>query len=150
MSHYRKIDVRIWNDKKFMSLSPDSKLIFLMVLTHPNMTSLGIIRATVEGLSSELEPDDEERMKDLSKGFRELFRKGLLKVDRRARILMAPNFIKYNKPENPNVLKNMGKAYDSLPECKLKDELVEVLRGICKGYTEPFRKAFHNSFERVT
>ena len=46
MSHHRKIDVRIWNDQKFLSLSERGKLAFLMLLTHPMMTALGAMRGT--------------------------------------------------------------------------------------------------------
>ena len=54
MAIYRKIDTRIWNDAKFNALSPNGKLAFLFILTNPNMTALGAMRATVEGLSAEL------------------------------------------------------------------------------------------------
>lgn len=47
MARYRKIDSRIWNDAKFRELSDNGKLVFLMLLTHPSMTSLGAMRATV-------------------------------------------------------------------------------------------------------
>ena len=54
MSRYRKIDPRIWNDKKFRSLSDRAKLLFFMLLTHPSMTALGAMRATLPGLASEM------------------------------------------------------------------------------------------------
>ena len=54
MAIYRKIDTRIWNDAKFNALSPNGKLAFLFILTNPNMTALGAMRATIEGLSAEL------------------------------------------------------------------------------------------------
>jgi len=54
MSTWRKIDTKIWNDRKFMALSGDAKLAFFFILTHPAMTSLGGMRGTLEGLASEL------------------------------------------------------------------------------------------------
>jgi len=65
MAHYRKVDVRIWNDAKFNSLSHLGKLAFLLLITHPNMTMLGAMRATPEGLSAEL--------KSTPEAFREAF-----------------------------------------------------------------------------
>jgi hypothetical protein len=54
MSQYRKVDTRIWNDAQFCGLSDDGKLVFLLLLTHPNMTSLGAMRATLAGLAEEI------------------------------------------------------------------------------------------------
>jgi hypothetical protein len=54
MARYRKIDPRIWNDQKFRELSDDAKIVFFLLLTHPHMTALGAMRATVAGLAAEL------------------------------------------------------------------------------------------------
>jgi hypothetical protein len=54
MARYRKIAPRIWNDEKFGELSDDAKLIFFLLLTHPHMTALGAMRATLAGLAAEL------------------------------------------------------------------------------------------------
>ena len=47
MGKYRKVDPKIWNDEKFRELSDSAKLLFLFLLTHPHMTPLGAMRATV-------------------------------------------------------------------------------------------------------
>lgn len=138
MSHYRKIETRIWNDEKFSSLDNESKLSFLFTLTHPNMTSLGAMRGTIRGLAAELEVSEE--------AFRKVFEKGLLKSDPRAKLIHAPNFLKYNKPESPNVVIAWGKAYDMLPECETKVQIYhyvkDILKALGKGYGEAFDKAF--------
>jgi hypothetical protein len=54
MARYRKVSVQIWNDALFRTFTDDGKLAFLFVLTHPQMTSLGAMRATVAGLAAEL------------------------------------------------------------------------------------------------
>lgn len=148
MSRYRKIDVRIWNDEKFRSLSADAKLIFIFILTHPGMTSLGAMRATVPGMAAELGT--------LSKGFREgfgeLLRKGLIECDNEAAYVGIPKFLKYNGPENPNVVKSWATALDLIPECRLKPLLLNRARecaealgeGFAKGLPEPFRKGMPN------
>jgi hypothetical protein len=138
MSHYRKIDTRIWNDEKFNSLSNDGKLSFLFVLTHPNMTSLGAMRATIEGLASEIDVFRE--------AFMEAFDKGMLKADTKAKLIHAPNFLKYNKPESPNVVRAWGKAYDMLPECESKELIYSMVKASVKDYGEGFAKAFKEAF----
>ncbi len=114
MAQYRKIDTRIWNDRKFSSFSDDGQLVFLFILTHPSMTSLGAMRATVAGLAAE-KGWDENRFR---KAFAEALTKGLLKADEKACFIAAPNFLKYNRPESPNVIKSWLKAADLLPELR--------------------------------
>lgn len=101
MARYRKIDPRIWNDEKFMSLSHEGQRMFLFVLTHPAMTGLGAFRMSREGLKEELGLDS----KGFTEPFQQLLDNGLVKYDERAFLIFAPNFLRYNPPENPNVIK---------------------------------------------
>jgi hypothetical protein len=98
------------------------------------------MRATLPGLASELKWPEQS----LSKAFAEPFRKGMVKVDEKACFIWLPNFLKYNQPENPNVLKAWGSALDLLPECDLKSELMQHVAVFVKGLSEPFRKAFES------
>ena len=101
MGRYRKIDPRIWNDAKFRVLSEDAKLVFFMLLTHPNMTSLGAMRATRPGLAAELRwPADR-----FCAAFAEVLAQGLCEYDEGACFVGLPNFLRYNQPESPNVVK---------------------------------------------
>lgn len=146
MGRYRKIDPRIWNDAKFRTLSDRGKLTFLFILTHPYMTSLGAMRATISGLAEELHWE--------LKAFREVFgeglSKGLFQFDAEASFLGVPNFLKYNPPENPNVVKSWGNILDLIPECQLKVELFEYVKDFLKGFGAPFLKAMPKELERVT
>ena len=71
MGRYRKIDPRIWNDEKFRSLSDRGKLAFFFVLTHPHMTPIGAMRASIPGMAAEIGWPE--------KAFREAFREALSK-----------------------------------------------------------------------
>jgi hypothetical protein len=128
----------MWNDEKFRAFSDDAKLAFMFVLTHPHMTSVGAMRATIAGLAAELGWPSER----LSEAFREPFAKGVLKLDPKACFLCLPNFVKHNPPESPNVIKGWVNAFDSIPECALKYQLYQELKGLAKGLGEAFRKAF--------
>ena len=70
------------------------------------MTSIGAMRATLSGFGRR----DEYGLESLSKPFEGAFRKGMVKHDERACLIALPNFIKYNQPESPNVVKGMGKC----------------------------------------
>lgn len=165
MARYRKIDPRIWNDEKVNDLSLRAKLIFLFVLTHPSQTFLGAFRATREGLAVELGIPTEGFEEGFAKPFDELLVKGLLMYSQKVKTIYAPNFLKYNFPDNPNQVRGFDVALDFIPEGDLfrfvlwntariihenqKDSLIKALpipfaeqyaEGLPEGFTEPFRK----------
>lgn len=144
MARYRKIDPRIWNDAKFSALSHEAQRAFFFVLTHPAMTALGAFRITREGMAAELGLAG----KGFVEPFGELLGKGLVKYDESAFLLFVPNFLKYNPPENPNVIKSWEGSIDYLPECPL---LAEVLAkaSACAANTDAGSKAFAKTLGRV-
>ena len=141
MARYRKIDPRIWNDEKFRSLSHEAQRAFFFVLTHPSMTGLGAFRISRAGMAEELGLDP----KGFAIPFQELLEKGLVKYDEKAFLIYAPNFLKYNQPENPNVIKGWAGALDLLPECALKDEVLRRAES-CAAKTDAGLKAFRTAF----
>ena len=134
MAKYRKIDPRIWNDLKFRQLSDNGKLVFFMLLTHPHMTAVGAIRASLQGLAAEMGWTE----KAFAEAFAEASQKGMVKADLKASFMWIPKFIKYNQPESPNVIKAWIKALDDLPECPLFYQLQQHI----KNFTEALPKAF--------
>lgn len=142
MSRYRKIDQRIWNDEKFRSLGDPAKLLFFMLLTHPSMTMLGAMRTTTSGLAEELDWTV-EAFRD---AFKEVLLKGMAEHDAKAHLVALPNFLRYNKPESPNVVKSWGTALDLLPECALKARVVARCKAFAEGMTEAFREALPEAF----
>lgn len=117
MARYRKVDPRIWNDAKFSSFPERGKLLFFYVLTHPNMTMVGMLRATPEGLFSELGLSEA----DCEAGWQAVCRAGVVQVAKQG-LIRLPNFLKYNAPESPSVVKSWPSCFDLLPECDLLNE----------------------------
>jgi len=151
MGRYRKVDTRIWNDARIICLDDDSKLVFLFVLTHPHLTSLGAMRATVPGLAAELGWTTER----FQKAFDELtdtVRNGesgtvghaLIDYNQDASFIGLPNFLKYNQPENPNVVTSWGSLVDLLPECEAKTRLLERVQRCVTERGEGFASAWEN------
>jgi uncharacterized phage protein (TIGR02220 family) len=144
VSRFRKIDPKIWNDSRFLTVSDDGKFIFLFLLTHPALTSLGAMRANIPGLSAEIHWG----AKRFAKGLAELLAKGMAKHCAKSSFLYLPNFIKYNMPENPNVVKGWQSAFEQLPECSLCFEMLknvkEYVKGLGKGLYEALPKCFDN------
>jgi hypothetical protein len=142
MSRYRKVDPRIWNDEKFRALSDMGKLVFFMLLTHPSMTALGAMRGTIAGLAEELGWTP-EAFRD---AFEDALHQGMAEHDPKACLIALPNFVRYNLPESPNVIKAWVGALDLLPECDLKLTIVHRAKGVAesmsKGFADAFREAF--------
>jgi len=137
---YSKIMRYIWNDAKFRALSWNAKGVFLFVLTHPNITSIGALRATVTGLA-------EERAYDLQReafadAFGEALDKGLLEYDPEACLIIAPNYPKHNKPQSINVVKGWANSIELLPECELLSAHINRLKALTNAMPLAFRHAF--------
>lgn len=145
MAKYRKIDPRIWNDAKFRALSDPAKLVFFMLLSHPNMTSLGAMRATLSGLAEELAWEPEA----FRGAFAEVLSKGMAEHDKKACLVALPNFLKYNPPESPNVVKAWVSAIDLLPECGLKIRVIAGAGDFAKGLSQGFGEALPEVFAKA-
>lgn len=142
MTRYRKIDPRIWNDEKFIAMSHEAQRLFLFVLTHPWMTMLGAFRISQAGMAEELGLSTEA----FREAFGEVLAKGLVKYDRKAFLIWAPNFLKYNEPESPNVVRSWGNVVDLLPECELKSEVLLGAKALISRRSEAFTKALPKAF----
>ena len=137
MARYRKIDTRIWNDRKFRELDDKSKLAFFLVLTHPDTNQLGMLRSRSVALAMELgwHPDV------MSDAILTLCRMGMLKVDDKAGFIFIPNFLKYNTPNGPNAVKGWAGLIDLMPECDLLTHALISLKPLISGLSEGTRCA---------
>jgi len=146
MARYRKIDAGIWGDEKFRALSHPSKLVYFFLFTHPHMTMLGAMRATLPGLAAELGM----RRKLFVHAFSEIVANGFAKHDEGASFFWFPDSLKSDKPESPNVVRSWAKAFDLLPECPLKHELFQIIKAYAEGLTEAFQEAFREAFAKTS
>lgn len=137
MARYRKIDTRIWNDRKFRELDDKSKLAFFLVLTHPDTNQLGMLRSRSVALAMELgwHPDV------MSDAILTLCRMDMLMVDDKAGFIFIPNFLKYNPPNGPNAVKGWAGLIDLMPECDLLSRALVYLKPTIFGLSEGVRSA---------
>lgn len=143
MSRYRKIDVGIHNDAKFRKMSDNAKLLWFTILTCPELTSLGCMKFTEAGFAEEMG----WTMKDFQKAFKEVLTQGMIKHCREAKFLCIPKFLKYNPPESINVVKSWAKIEPLLPECELRNEHFQEVKGILEGISLAFLEALPHDFE---
>lgn len=138
MAKYRKIDPRIWNDSFFCRLSDRGQLAFLFILSHPHMTPVGAMRATMAGLAAERGWSE----KDLREALSVALSEGRIKVDEKSCFLSVTNFLRYNPPESPNVVTSWAKSWDDIPECELKVDLYQSCKDYVEGLSEAYKEAF--------
>lgn len=137
MANWRPVDVRLWNDRKFLACSDGARLLWLFLLTCPALPIPGVVLGGDAALAEMLGWTPER----LRERFQELSRNGL-QVRRETRIVWLPNALKYQPPANPNMVKGWGKKWDDVPEGHLKLELWEALRIACKSWSVLFAKMF--------
>lgn len=145
MARYRKISPCIWNDAKVRGLSDKGKLTLFLLLTHPNMTSLGALRANLPGLACELG----WKTSVFARAFRELLDCGMARQDANAQLIWFPKFLRHNAPESPNVVRGWAAAFEELPECPLKLDVLAGAWATLAAFGEGFRDAFREVFGEV-
>src|SRR5262249_35083991 len=86
--------------------------------------------------------------KAFREAFGEAFAKGMVKHDERASFVWLPNFLRYNGPESPNVVKSWAASLDLLPECALKIELLCRVKAFAEALPEAFAEALPEAFAK--
>lgn len=140
MARYRKIDVRMWNDRKFRELSDNAKLAFILLLTHPDTTQIGTIRTRVSNLADELGWQRDA----MSHAIHEVTLNGMIDADEKAGLMVINNFLKYNAPSSPNAFKSWRELIDLMPECDLLDRHVASLKAFVDSLSAGMRNAIPN------
>jgi len=146
---YAKVDRRVWLDERFRALSDDGRYLWLALLTHPNLTSLGTLRSTWPALASEL-GWPERRLRVAAAP---IVAAGMVEVNEGACYVALPNFLRYNQPESPNVCKAWIGALELVPECEERRRLLarcgQALAELKGSKPEAFREAFEQAFRKA-
>jgi hypothetical protein len=135
---YRKIDPRIWKDEKFISLGSFFKLVIIYCLTTPQSNRIGIFNFSPSQAAEDLETLPETFLK----GFKKVCEIFNWRYDEKYRVLYIPKWWKYNKPENPNVLKNCLQDLHEIPNSPLKEEFKSNLDYLPETFHETFSETF--------
>ena len=133
---YRNVKTSIWHDEKFFGLSDVAQLVWFHVYTNPLSNGLGLYHAPIEGLAA-AKRMDLERYRE---GFEECLREGLFEYDERFQTVYFPNYLKHNKPANPNVMQGLLKIWPSLPDSPQKINVFKTLENLGKRYRERLEK----------
>ncbi len=136
MGKYRKVDVGLWNDEKFLGFTDEGKLAFVYLLTHPGMNALGAMRATIAGIAAELGWTERQLRKALTPAIAH----GMVVASASPPFLRLTNFFRYNAPESQNAIRSWRPIADSLPECMEKTRLLKDARVAAEARDAESRK----------
>jgi hypothetical protein len=137
---YRKFYSSLWTDFKFAQLDKDSKLAWIYIFTHPNMTALGAMRYSMAGIAEEIgvKINKVERLRD----------DFLIVYCPTTATIRIPNFIEHQDPQSPNCVTSWGKSLPYIPDGPAKDECVAEAMFYVMKMTEAFRKAFAKALRK--
>lgn len=149
---YRKIYPHMWADAKVVSLSkpqPNAQTLWVHLLAGEQTEIIpGVCRIGEAAFAEQLGWSVE----GLRKPFGELFRLGMVKVDWTARLVWVPNALRWNPPDNPNVVKSWREPWRHVPECELKHEIWQAfkifLEPLGKGFAEGFAQGFPEPYAK--
>lgn len=137
---YQKVEVKIWNDEKFVTLSPSQKFLHLYLLTSPHSNLAGIYTIKKGYICEDIQAD----IKDLDKDLERLLDMGLIRYDIATSIVYIPNFLKHNPITNPNQLKSAINILLDLPKNPFSSI---VYQGLPKGLVRDLPKDMVSRFE---
>jgi len=143
MARYRKIDPRFWKDEKVLALSQAEKVIALYAITAQS-NRIGLFNFSPAMAAEDLEMSAET----FGKGFGKVRENLGWHFDERYRILYLPTWWKYNKPENPNVLKACLGDLHEIPQTPLVIDFANNLRYLPEIFHATFRERLPEPFPK--
>jgi len=146
MSRYNEVYQCTWDSEDFKSLSkpePNAQTLWLYLLTGKHKTPLpGIYNIGLGALEDFLKWSH----KSLTKCFQELSQNDMVRVDLENNVIYLPNWHKWNKPQNPNVLKGWLNLLDNIPNCEYKYLYYQQLKSLIKPLSKSFNILLDKSF----
>lgn len=142
---YQKIESKIWNDEKFILLSPSEQRLFFYVLTSPHNNILGLY-VLKSGYAAE---DLKSLPKDFTKDLRKLCESGIIDYDENLQVVWVKNFLKHNPITNPNQKKALVRELGALPKSYLLRAFVEKNESLIKGLPEGLKKELAEGLSEV-
>lgn len=123
VGRYRKLYPRIWRHPGFRSLSPSARELALYLLTGPQTNRIGIFHFSIATAAEDLGIGADTcrtRLRDVSNAFAWLY-------DADARVFYIPSWWRFNRPDNPDVLKNNLSDLNEIPPCALVEAFARNL-----------------------
>jgi uncharacterized phage protein (TIGR02220 family) len=108
---YGKLHSSFWTSPTIRAVSEDGRTLAAYLLSSPHSNMLGCFRIPDGYVCEDLGWDSER----VTKGFAELFNNGFATRSEGSKWVVIHKFLKWNQPENPNVVKAAEKLFDQIP-----------------------------------
>jgi hypothetical protein len=145
MARFRKTELRMWADARFRALTPpapNARDLWIALIIGECTTQIpGIVVATPSRLYDSLGWGAPELREACERALAEVLLKMPVQADTRAGLLWLPNGPKYNRPQNPNVIKGWRETWALIPECDLKRVALAGLVGYAKAWGHAYSAA---------
>lgn len=134
--NYARLLTTIWSDEAFRKLSVDAQWLYFLLLTQPNLSSVGVVPFTPRRWANYARGGDTEAviatLAELAEGRFVLHDDGTEEV-------MVRSFLKHDRVlENPNMLKTVRRDFDSVLSEQLRGQIREAMEeGLPEGVLDP-------------
>lgn len=152
MSWYRRIDVRMYGDARFRSLTkpqPNGQSLWTYLLTGPHTSSgvPGLYSLSYADLASRLDWCTTSVLEVWTDLERPGGSKGapMALADWDAHVVWVPKAVVYNAPDNPNIVKGWMKQIDLVPECDLKIAWLIITHKHLAKLGDNYARALHDA-----
>ena len=116
---YGRVEVKVWHDEKFRSLSPTAQLMFLYCLTSPHSTAWGAYILP----DLYIEADLNLSKKAIKAGWAELIKQGLVLRCKTTNMVAFVHWFRYNPPQNADTAKSCINGLNALPKSPILSTL---------------------------
>lgn len=119
MANFRQVKTQLWNDVKFLEVSPEAKLLFIWTFTHPdtNCSGLTLFNDDVCMRQTSLS------RKVMEKAMLELIEIAMVEYDKKYNILWVMNQFKH-APKSPKIVEAVIREILSLPNSATIDHFM--------------------------
>jgi hypothetical protein len=138
---YNKIPNDFWYKEFLLDCDDKGKLLAMYLLTSPHRISEGLYRLPKNYICADLE----WQPKDLDKAFTKLLELGFIKYDHHHKIILIPEVVAYQTPQNQNQEKSAVKKLRPLKNSPLFKEFVELNKSINSSFYKRLCKEFGES-----
>jgi len=134
VARYRKLSPRIWDDERFVQLSPNEKLLAVYCLTSQQVNRIGLFVFSIGKASEDLDLPSGDIRKMLDRVCDTLY----WKWDCSSKVLFLPRWWRYNPASNAKHMAGCMSDAEELPQHPFWKEF----RGLTDGFSEAVLRAF--------
>lgn len=137
MRDYGRVYSSFWQSPDCRTLTEDARTLALYLLTCPHATLIGCYRLPDAYAADDLQWSSER----VREGFAKLSESGFVVRDDATQWVLVAKYLKWNQFENPNVARAAVKAFDQVPEGRVKWLIAKALCEFAQHLPAEFKEA---------